>query len=441
MLRTSIPWPLLVIFAAVTPLGLYEWAPGDASLPSPSELSGINTTTVPYLPVMPVEERDLPPPRFTKNIKVGKGDTLMELFTREGMNRSEAHLVIKVLSKHYNPKRIRPGQQLAMVFEPQTGNSKDDLLSEIIVKPDIYNEINIVRLEDDTFKATKSKKAVVTRLMRSKGTIKSSLYVAATDAGVPAPILMEIIRIFSWDVDFQRGIRKGDGFDIVYENLYTEEGDFARFGKVIYGNLILRGKENPLYRFKTSKKVVDYFNKKGLNARKTLMRTPINGARLSSGYGKRRHPILGYTKMHRGVDFAAPRGTPIYAGGSGTVVYRGRNGAYGNYIRIRHNGKFSTAYGHMRRFHPKVRRGSRVRQGQIIGYVGTTGRSTGPHLHYEILRHGRQANPMRIKMPSGQKLKKRDLAAFQSVRKALDKQLTRIPVSSKLAQSRATFSN
>ena len=174
---------------------------------------------------------------------------------------------------------------------------------------------------------------------------------------------MDFIRIYSWDVDFQRGIRPGDEFEILFEKLFTEDGEFARYGNILYGNLILSQDQHPLYRYKTGKGLIDYFNDKGQSARKALMRTPINGARLSSGFGKRRHPILGYTKMHRGLDFAAPRGTPIYAAGDGVIVRRGRNGGYGHYIRIRHNSDFETAYAHMSRYHSRAKQGQRVRQG------------------------------------------------------------------------------
>ena len=274
------------------------------------------------------------------------------------------------------------------------------------------------------------------RLVRSEGKITSSLYLSAVKAGVSASILMEMIRLYSWDVDFQRSIRPGDGFEVMFEKLYTEDGEFARYGNVLYGKLALSGTNLPLYRFTTKAGLTDYFDAKGKSARKALMRTPINGARLSSGFERRRHPILGYTKMHRGLDFAAPRGTPIYAAGNGTVVYRSRNGAYGNYIRIRHNSEYSTAYGHMSRFSRKIRRGRRVKQGQIIGYVGTTGRSTGPHLHYEVLSRGRQLNPFRLKLPSGKSLKGPELVRFKAERQRTLEKYTSLPKSATVASNK-----
>jgi len=307
------------------------------------------------------------------------------------------------------------------------------VFAALVFQPNIYNTITVALNEQGGFEAGKQKTIVQRRLFRAEGKITSSLYLSAVKAGVSPSILMELIRLYSWDVDFQRSIRPGDGFEVMFEKLYTEDGEFARFGNVLYGKLVLSGTNLPLYRFTTKAGLTDFFGINGKSARKALMRTPIDGARLSSGFGRRRHPILGYTKMHRGLDFAAPRGTPIYAAGNGTVVYRARNGAYGNYIRIRHNSEYSTAYGHMSRFSRKVRRGRRVKQGQIIGYVGTTGRSTGPHLHYEVLNRGRQLNPFRLKLPSGKSLKGAELVRFNAERQRVQEKYTSLPKSATVA--------
>jgi len=425
------PFAVLLIFAVLLPLWMFEWSPSDAAMPTTAELQ------MPDVATIPVDIEDTLPPAEIKRITVGKGDTLMALLVRAGLPRTDSHHAIKALSKKFSPKRIRPGQEIELTFEPAVaveGKDSAKELNKLVVRPDIYKEYVVRPAGEGRFKAVLEKKAVETKLSRAEGSIDNSLYVSATKAGVPVPVLMEMIRIFSWDVDFQRGIRTGDKFEIMFERLFTDKGEFARYGRVLYANLILRGDQRPLYRYRTTKGTDDYFDEKGRSARKALMRTPINGARLSSGYGRRRHPILGYTKMHRGADFAAPRGTPIYAGGSGTVVYRARKGGYGNYIRIRHNSEYSTAYAHMKSFARKVRRGSRVRQGQVIGYVGSTGRSTGPHLHYEILRRGRQVNPMRIKMPSGKHLKGKELTRFTKVRDKLDVTYASLPAFSKVAR-------
>ncbi|MBT3990606.1 MAG: M23 family metallopeptidase [Rhodospirillaceae bacterium] len=438
-----LPYTALTLVAVVLPLWVFEWGPSDAALPENHQITPIASANQKL--GVSVQELDLlvPPPAqpIVQLVKVGKGDTMMKIFIKAGVARKNAHRAIASLSKIYNPKRIRPGQDIEFVFEPAAVLDKSDEatekgeLKQVTVQPDLYREYTVYQLDDDKFTAKFYKKAVKTKLARAEGKIKSSLYVSAVKAGLPVPVLMELIRIYSWDVDFQRSIRSGDQFEVMYERQVTETGELARYGNILFANLKLGKNNNPLYHHKDRKGFSDYFDDKGRSARKALMRTPINGARLSSGFGRRRHPVLGYNKMHRGVDFAAARGTPIFAAGSGTVVYRARNGSYGNYIRIRHNSEYSTAYAHMSKFRGSVRRGSRVRQGQIIGYVGTTGRSTGAHLHYEILRRGRQTNPMRVKMPSGKQLKGKQLAKFMKSKSNIDFKLAGVPKSEKIAQN------
>ncbi len=255
----------------------------------------------------------------------------------------------------------------------------------------------------------------------AEGRIDSSLYVDGRKADIPPSVLVDLFRLYSWDVDFQRDIRGGDGFRVLYERITNDQGESVDNGDVLHASLTLSGKALQVYRYIGATGHVEYFNEKGESAQKALMRTPIDGARLSSRYGKRRHPVLGYTKMHKGVDFAAASGTPIYAAGNGTVAFAGRKGGYGKYVKIRHNDTYSTAYAHMKGYGRGIRTGTRVRQGQIIGYVGTTGRSTGPHLHYEIMMSGRQVNPLRVRMPSGRKLKGDELRRFMVEKARIDK--------------------
>ena len=229
-----------------------------------------------------------------------------------------------------------------------------------------------------------------------------------------------LIRMFSWDVDFQRDIRHGDHFETLYEEVTLEKDESQVKGELVYAGLTLRGKLIDAYLFSPDGGLKTYYDSEGRSLRKFLLRTPIDGARLSSHFGKRRHPVLGYTKMHKGTDFAAPRGTPIYAGGSGRIDKAERFGGYGNYVRIRHSDAWSTAYAHMHNFAKGIRPGVRVRQGQIIGYVGSTGRSTGNHLHYEVLQNGTQVNPMTMKQPALASLSGADLEAFQKERDRID---------------------
>ncbi|MBM3514665.1 MAG: M23 family peptidase, partial [Alphaproteobacteria bacterium] len=245
--------------------------------------------------------------------------------------------------------------------------------------------------------------------------------------------LNDMIKMFSYDVDFQREIQQGDRFTVMFEKTVTDDGRTVKTGRIRHAGLNLSGVDLKLYAFTHADGFVDYYNEKGEGARKALMRTPINGAKLTSSFGMRRHPILGFSKMHRGIDFGAATGTPIFAAGDGTIEIRGPNGAYGNYIRIRHYGGFATAYAHMSRFAKDVAVGKRVRQGQVIGYVGSSGRSTGPHLHFEILKNAAQVNPMTVKFPASQKLEGKLLAKFMSSRQTIDTELAALAAPTKLA--------
>ncbi|MBT3551928.1 MAG: M23 family metallopeptidase [Rhodospirillaceae bacterium] len=459
LLVGRVPVTILIVVGALAPLWMIEMSPPlGAALPDRAHLASApahefrippRPFSVPIdfprdpksnrpgaLPLEPVDGINIapPPPEFIeRTFTIKKGDTLMPLLIGAGLPRSQAHAAITALTKHFKPKNIRPGHKMTLKFKDGGDVGVKPVFAALVFQPNIYNTITVALNEQGGFEAGKQKTIVQRRLFRAEGKITSSLYLSAVKAGVSPSILMELIRLYSWDVDFQRSIRPGDGFEVMFEKLYTEDGEFARFGNVLYGKLVLSGTNLPLYRFTTKAGLTDFFGINGKSARKALMRTPIDGARLSSGFGRRRHPILGYTKMHRGLDFAAPRGTPIYAAGNGTVVYRARNGAYGNYIRIRHNSEYSTAYGHMSRFSRKVRRGRRVKQGQIIGYVGTTGRSTGPHLHYEVLNRGRQLNPFRLKLPSGKSLKGAELVRFNAERQRVQEKYTSLPKSATVA--------
>jgi murein DD-endopeptidase MepM/ murein hydrolase activator NlpD len=224
----------------------------------------------------------------------------------------------------------------------------------------------------------------------------------------------------------------------MFDEYRDEDGQMAKTGNISVAEMVLSGQKIRLYRYKAKDGFVDYYSATGQSVRKALLRTPIDGARISSGFGRRRHPILGYTRMHKGLDFAARRGTPIYAAGDGVVDFAGRNGGYGKYVRIRHTGIYKTAYAHMHRYGKGVRTGRRVRQGQIIGYVGSTGRSTGPHLHYEVHKNGRQVNPRSIKLPSGRTLKGRELTAFKMYRVELDRDYVALTQSQQVAERAPT---
>ncbi|MFQ5764446.1 MAG: M23 family metallopeptidase [Rhodospirillales bacterium] len=383
-----------------------------------------------------------PVPSFRYALRVGPGDTLAGMLIRAGVDRADTHAAIQALSQHFDPRRIRRGQRIAVILQPAAADApaaqgaRPGRFLGLVVEPDYDVAIRVERTDKGGFAARKIEKALSREWVRAEGRIASSLYVAGREAGLPHRVLAELIRAYSWDVDFQRDVRSGDTFEIMFQRVFDADGREVHAGPIGFAALELSGKRLQIYRHATADGETDYFDDKGQSARKALMRTPIDGARLSSGFGKRRHPILGYTKLHRGVDFAAPPGTPIYAAGDGVVVSRGRNGAYGNYIRIRHNSRYSTAYAHMRAFARKVRKGKRVTQGQVIGFVGTTGRSTGPHLHYEILLAGRRTNPMKVRMPSGRKLKGEELARFEETRTETDRRYAGLTPITKLAAAK-----
>lgn len=370
-----------------------------------------------------------------RTVTVSRGDTLMALMVGAGAGRSDAHEAITALRKVYSPRRLRPGQDIELTFsiasdtddeEANAQGSADDsaaggLLMGLTLQSAVDEIVQVARAAaSDDFVAEAIARPLERQVLHGSGTIDSSLFVAARNAGIPNSVMIELIRAFSYDVDFQREIQPGDKFDLVYEAFYDNEGKLAKTGKILVASLSLSGAPLNLYGFTPSSGFTDFFDEKGQAVRKALLRTPVDGARLSSGFGRRKHPILGYTKMHKGLDFAAPRGTPIYAAGDGVIESAGRNGSYGKYVRIRHHSGYKTAYAHMKGYGKGVKKGKRVKQGQIIGYIGTTGRSTGPHLHYEVLLNNKQVNPRKIKLPAGEKLKKKDLENFQAHRAEID---------------------
>jgi len=375
-----------------------------------------------------------PPKEVTRVLSVGKGDTLMGMLTDAGIDRRVAHNAITALSKVFSPKKLRPGHELYVTLLPETAGDESGTsdvaagveamqLVSLRLPATPIRDVQVSRLDDGGYEAEAMEKQTVKEPTFASGRIQTSLYEAALDSGVPASVLADLIQVFSYDIDFQREVQKGDQFALLY-NLVTADGAIVDTGAIQVAEMTVRGKLHRYYRFKDEHGFWDYFDDKGRSVRKALLRTPVDGARLTSGFGKRRHPVLGYTKMHRGVDFGAPSGTPIYAAGDGTVEVAGRNGGYGNYIRIRHNGTYKTAYAHLSRI--KVKNGSRVRQGQVIGLVGSTGRSTGPHLHYEVLQNNKQTNPLSVKLPTGKTLTGKELVAFNKRRAELDSQYAKL---------------
>jgi murein DD-endopeptidase MepM/ murein hydrolase activator NlpD len=367
-------------------------------------------------------------PGSTEQIVVRRGDTLMDILSRAQIDQGEAYAAVESLRTIYDPRRLRAGQ--ALTITAADDSAADDPTRRLLglsFDLNFDHQIRVTRVADGSYDATKANRPQHREMVRRAGTIDDSLYLAAQRADLPQDVTAKLIKLFSWDVDFQRDFRPGDAFETMFEQVRLEDGsDEVRGGDLLYGALTLSGRQLEAYRFEMQDGAVEYYDRTGKSLRKFLLRTPVDGARISSPFGMRMHPILGYSLMHRGVDFAAPTGTPIYAAGDGRIVEEGRKGGYGNYIRIRHNGEYSTAYAHMSRFAKGMSPGRRVHQGDVIGYIGTTGRSTGPHLHYEVLRNDAQINPMSVKQPPNIQLAGADLDRFQKEVARIDRLRTRL---------------
>lgn len=369
-------------------------------------------------------------------VMVRRGDTLLDLLLSVGIARAEAHEAVSALRSVFNPRAIKPGLEITLTLGSAGTGEQPSLLGASFAA-NAERDISLSRDSDGRFTALHRDKELQVELIRAKGSVRSSLFEAASNVGLPGAIMVEMIRTLSYDIDFQRDVQPGDTFDIVFERFRDEEGRFAKDGDIIYGALTLSGVKKQIYRYVHSDGTAGYYNEKGESVRKALLRTPIDGARLTSGFGERKHPILGYSAAHKGADFGAPQGTPVQAAGDGTVEQVGWHGAYGKYIRIRHNAEYATAYAHLSRFASGLSQGDRVHQGQVIGYVGTTGRSTGPHLHYEVIRRGTQINPLAVQLPTVRKLEGEDLIQFRTVKAETDLQVAGLTPTTRVARADA----
>lgn len=344
-------------------------------------------------------------------IEVKQGDTLSNILTTAGLEQQQIASVITELQNIYDPGRLQLGQKVRVNFNIRESSGVIDLASLQILLPG-NKEIQVRQLTGGVFLASQMDRVYDMRLVKASGEIDSTLFSAAKDAGLPAAVVLKLIQTYSYDVDFQRDLRRGDSFEVLFEQFYDEDGKTSGLGDVVYASLDLNNKAFKIYRYTTPDGHTAYYDETGRSVKKSLLRTPVDGARITSGFGHREHPILGYNKMHKGLDFGAPRGTPVYAAGDGDITVLGRNGSYGKYIKIDHGNGHATAYAHLKGYAKRLKRGSKVEQGQVIGYVGTTGRSTGPHLHYEVLVNGRQINPLSIKTVSTQQLQGVQFAIF-----------------------------
>ena len=353
-------------------------------------------------------------PYFEYDYIVKNNDTVESILKKFSIKKKEISFIVKEIKKR-KLSNITPNQKVKFILRRSSDKTDMEVLKiEYPISKTTYVNIDKV---SDSLEITKNITQLFKKNIVVEGKILNNLYSSAVKAKMEPNVIIEFARIFGFEVDFQRDIRKGDEFEVMYERYMDDTNKFIQTGKILYAYLKVNNQKIKLYRFE-SKNDFDFYDEKGKSIKKALMKTPINGARLSSPFGNRKHPILGFTKHHNGTDFAAPTGTPIMASGNGTVIKAGWCGNGGNCVRIRHNSSYTTGYGHLSKFATKT--GRRVRQGQIIGYVGNTGMSTGPHLHYTVKYNGKFINSQKLKLPSGKILKGEERKLFEIERIKLD---------------------
>ncbi len=341
--------------------------------------------------------------RYTEiDYKVEEGDNFESIINKLKLSKKEKKLFLETVKKNKEIRILKPGQKIYFKID------KKDILTIVEFRVEINKkkEINFVKdFNSKKFNSNVLEKELEKIITYKESKITNSLYQTAISLKIKPNIIIEFARLYGFQVDFQRDIWKDDSFQVIYEEFLNKDEEVVETGNIIFANLNLQNEDLKLYRHEYEKDKIDYFDENGKSMRKTLMKTPINGARLSSSFGKRKHPILGFTKMHTGTDFAAPTGTPILASGDGLVVRAQWCGGGGNCVKIKHNRVYQTVYAHMSKFGKGIKKGAKVKQGQIIGYVGSTGLSTGPHLHYEVIENGKKINSQKLKLPSGKVLK------------------------------------
>ena len=345
-------------------------------------------------------------PFLYDNYEVKKGDTIQKILKSYKIKNNETQNIINQYKKYVNSKQLLAGNKIEITIK-KTATNKENSIIRISIPITKSTTVEIKKNEEGKIVSEKIITKLYKRKFLAENIIKKSLYASAVNAKVNPETIVEFARIFGFEIDFQRDIRKNDYFKIVYDKYFDENGVFAKSGSILYAHMSVNGREITLYKFGDDKDY-GYFDINGKSVEKALMKTPINGARLSSSFGLRKHPILGYNKMHKGTDFAAPEGTPIMASGSGTIILAKWCGGGGNCIKIKHNSTYETIYAHMKAFARGMKPGKKVKQGQIIGYVGSTGMST-----YEVIVNGKKVNSQTLKLPSGKTLKNEERKKFE----------------------------
>ncbi len=402
----------LAAAAVIGIAGIIAFPKGQADAVEPD----VQMTSVPSLDISRFDmglDSDFTANTSVKTVTLNPGDNLGPLLQRNGLTGQQAYRVTQAFGEVYKPRNLRAGQNFNLHFVGET-------LDHLTFKPNVETTVFVDRA-GESYTARKIAAEFKYETIGVKATVENSLYVDATRLGAPDKVVVQFANIYEYSVDFQRDIQPGDAFEMFFEVARDQKGEIVKAGDLLYTSFSPRGKTSEYWLFEDEKGRENFYDADGKTAKRKLRATPVHGARLSSSYGRRKHPILGYRKMHTGVDFAAPRGTPVLAAGSGTVERANRYGSFGNYIRIRHTDGYKTAYAHLKGFARGVRAGAYVKQDQVIGYVGTTGRSTGPHLHYEVIHHGKKINPRRLSQLSGKPLSKDQYPAFKTQRTKIEK--------------------
>ena len=356
-------------------------------------------------------------PRYkTVDHKISRGETFDKILKNYSIPNNEILKIKKNLDPYYNLNNLKTNLDIKFIID----RANNKRITSFLLPVSRTEKVQLIRnLDTDLFERKKIITNLNKKIIFKEGKITQSLYKTAVDLNIQPNIVIEFARIYGFQVDFQRDIRKNDNFQIVYEIFEDDSGKVFETGNIIFADLKLSGINNSLYYF-DKKGSEGHYDQNGKSVEKALMKTPINGARLSSSFGMRKHPIDGYNKMHRGTDFAAPMGTQIMASGSGVIKRARWCGGGGNCIKIKHNSTYETVYAHMKSFARGIKEGIRVKQGQIIGYVGSTGKSTGPHLHYEVIKNGKKINSQKLKLPSGKILKNKERKKFEVTRIKID---------------------
>jgi murein DD-endopeptidase MepM/ murein hydrolase activator NlpD len=358
-------------------------------------------------------------------VQVRRGETFEAAVRRAGVSDSEAREVVKAIGSTFDTVNIKAGLAFAAAIARPRDQRGPVRLVGLSMRTGPASALTLSRTFDGALKLRELEEQIRSETTVAQGQMQGSLYESATQAGATPALTAQVVKLFGHKLDFSRDIQPGDNFRMVFDRTLTESGRTVETGELLYAEIEAKGGTNRFYRFKeNAKSATQYFDENGKNIRGFLLRTPVDGARMTSGFGVRRHPILGYNRMHQGIDFGVGSGTPVIAAGDGVVKEVRWNGGYGRWVKIQHSGGWATAYAHLSRWSPKLRPGSRVRQGQVIAYVGSTGSSTGPHLHYEVMRNGAKLNPKGAKIPQGSALSGRNLAAFRAEKHRIDQMLT-----------------